>query len=205
VLGDRTDVPARLRTAVPLMVRDPGAAAEGNVTAAVMVDLPLGGRDERARLAEVVRRTARLRGGTRALASRFVMQDLGGLMPPPLHRWFARTVYGRRFFAAIVSNMPGPDRQLYLTGARIEWAGPLLPLAPGTPLAVGALSWHGSLLLGITADPGTVPDARALGDAVVAVLDELGGQSQASASSSSSRTSGSSSAVPNSSWSRPSR
>ena len=33
-----------MRVAVPLMVRDPGAAAETNATAAVMVDVPLDGR-----------------------------------------------------------------------------------------------------------------------------------------------------------------
>jgi hypothetical protein len=214
VLGPRRDLPPRLRTAVPLMVRDPGSAAEGNVTAAVMVDLPLAAGSERERLAEVAARTGRLRGGTRALASRFVMQSIGELMPPPLHRWFACTVYGRRFFAAVVSNMPGPDAQLALAGARLEWAGPLLPLAPGTPLAVGALGWHGRLVVGIAADPLLVPDARALGAAVVAVLGELAGgtgepaagpgepgaaggaQSQASTSSSSRRTRGSSRSLP---------
>jgi hypothetical protein len=125
------------------------------------------------------------------------MQTIGELMPPPVHRWFARTVYGRRFFAAIVSNMPGPQVQLSLTGARIEWAGPLLPLAPGTPLALGALGWHGSLVVGITTDPLLLPDARRFGAALTEVLAGLGvGQPQASASSNSSRTSGSSSCEP---------
>ena len=34
--------PREVRTAVPLMMRDPATAAEGNVTAAVLLDLPLG-------------------------------------------------------------------------------------------------------------------------------------------------------------------
>jgi len=205
VLPEGTTVPRRMRTSVPLMVRDPDTAAEANLTAAVMVDLPLGPRDEADRLAEVARRTARLHSGSRMLASRFVMQDIGELMPLPLHRWFARTVYGRRFFTAIVSNMPGPDWQLHMTWARIVWAGPLLPLAPGTALAVGALGWNGDLVIGITTDPLLLPDARRFGEELVAVLGELGAHPQASASSSSSRTSGSSSEAPNSSRRRPSR
>ncbi|NYJ07131.1 bifunctional phosphatase PAP2/O-acyltransferase family protein [Petropleomorpha daqingensis] len=196
VLPEGTSLPHRMRTSVPLMVRDPDTAAEANLTAAVMVDLPLGPRAEADRLAEVSRRTARLHSGSRMLASRFVMQDIGELMPLPLHRWFARTVYGRRFFTAIVSNMPGPDWQLHMVWARIVWAGPLLPLAPGTPLAVGALSWNGDLVIGITTDPLLLPDARRFGDELVAVLGELGAQPQASASSSSNRISGSSSAAP---------
>ncbi|MEU2350938.1 phosphatase PAP2 family protein [Modestobacter sp. NPDC049651] len=216
VTADRAGLPGTVRVSVPLVMRDPGSAAEGNATAAVMVDLPLhgvgDGYGERQRLAEVARRAERLRGGSRALASRFVMSDVAERLPYPLHRWFARTVYGPRTFSAVVSNMPGPDAQLYVTGARIVWAAPLLPLAPGTPLAVGALGWNGDLVVGLAVDPALVPDARALAAAMTEVLAELGGapvqapaQSQASTSSSSSRTVGSSSAGPNSSRRRASR
>jgi diacylglycerol O-acyltransferase / wax synthase len=211
VTAGRDDVPDTLRASVPLMVRPPGAAAEGNATAAVMVDLPLsgaGGSTERDRLAEVSRRTVRLRGGSRALASRFVMSGVAERMPFPLHRWFARTVYGPRTFAAVVSNMPGPGAQLYVAGARIVWAAPLLPLAPGTPLAIGALGWHDDLVVGIAADPLLVPDAGAFSAAMNEVLAELArpdDHSQASTSSSSSRTVGSSSSLPNSSRRRASR
>ena len=208
VTGDRAGLPGTLRASVPLVMRDPGSAAEGNATAAVMVDLPLGAVPERDRLAEVARRAERLRGGSRALASRFVMSGVAERMPFPLHRWFARTVYGPGTFGAVVSNMPGPDAQLFITGARIVWAAPLLPLAPGTPLAVGALGWHGELVVGLAVDPLLVPDARALAAAMTEVLAELAvapAHSQASTSSSSSRTVGSSSEEPNSSRRRASR
>ena len=63
-----------MRTSVPLMLRAPGSAAEGNVTAAVMLDVPVrADLDTAERLAEIGARTARLRTPTRALASRFVM------------------------------------------------------------------------------------------------------------------------------------
>ena len=146
--------PERMRVAVPLMVRVPNDAAEGNVTAAVMVDVPLHAGAEIERLAEIRRRTARLRSGTRALASRFVMSTAGQLMPPPLHAWFSRSVYGGRYFTAIATNMPGPQVQLTLADAPILAAFPLLPLAPGTPLGVGALGWNGVFCLGISATPG---------------------------------------------------
>jgi diacylglycerol O-acyltransferase / wax synthase len=165
----------RLRVAVPLTVREPGASAEGNTTAAVMMDLPLGPLPEAERLADVAAHSRRLRTGTRALASQFVMGRLAGLLPAPAHAWFARTVYGARFFQAIVSNMPGPPIGLSLAGAPVLSAYPILPLAPGTPLAVGALGWHGSLCLGIAADPALVDDADLLAASIAAVLDELRG------------------------------
>jgi diacylglycerol O-acyltransferase / wax synthase len=164
----------KLRVAVPLMVREPGSSAEGNLTAAVMMDLPLGPLAEPERLAEVASHSRRLRTGTRALASRFVMRTVGQLLPPPVHAWFARTVYGARFFQAIVSNMPGANRPMGMAGAHMAAVYPILPLAPGAPLAIGALGWDGVLYVGISADPALVPDADVLGEAIGAVVGELG-------------------------------
>lgn len=164
--------PERVRVAVPLMVRDPRDSVVGNVTAAVMVDLPLGDLSEPARLAAIAAGTARLRTPSRALASRFAMQVAGSL-PPALHAWFARTFYGPRTFSAVVSNMPGPDPQLNLVGARIEAAFPLLPLAPGVPVALGALGWNGTLCVGISVDPALAPDADDLAEAVRQVFRQL--------------------------------
>ena len=165
--------PGALRVAVPLMVREPGSAAEGNLTAAVMIDLPTGARPEADRLAAIVAAGARLRTGTRALASRFVMHSVGNLLPPPLHAAFARATYGRPFFHAIASNMPGVDQQLTLAGAVMREVYPIIPLAPGAPLAAGVLGWHGHFSLSITLDPALTPDAGAVATAFSQVLKEL--------------------------------
>ena len=162
-----------LRVAVPLMVRAPGAAAEGNLTAAVMTDLPLGPLAEEQRLIEIARRSRSLYTGTRMLASNFVMRRVGSVLPVPLHAWFARTVYGGRFFQAIVSNMPGPSGRLSLAGGRLVGVYPILPLAPRAPLAVGALGWDGVLSVGVAADPALAPDVDALGEAMAEVFAEL--------------------------------
>jgi hypothetical protein len=151
--GLATRLDGRLRVAVPLMVRAPGAAAETNATAAVMVDVPLDGRPFDDLVTEISRRTARLRSPSRAVASRFVMATGLRALPEPSAGWFARTVYGRRFFHAIVSNMPGPAQSLSMDGVTIASVYPILPLAPGSPLAVGALSWAGSLGVGLATDP----------------------------------------------------
>jgi hypothetical protein len=151
------------------MVRAPGAAAETNATAAVMVDVPLDGRPFDEVLAEISRRTARLRTPSRAVASRFVMATGLRALPEPSAGWFARTVYGRRFFHAIVSNMPGSTQSLSMDGVAIASVYPILPLAPGSPLAVGALSWAGSLGIGVATDP-EVFDAGVLAARIEQVL-----------------------------------
>jgi diacylglycerol O-acyltransferase / wax synthase len=158
-LADIGTPPQRLRIAVPLMVRAPGDGAEGNVTAAVMVDVPSRAAPTAELLAGL--HTSRLRSPSRALASRFVMARLIRLLPEPLVGWFARTVYGRRFFHAIVSNMPGPDVPLTLAAAPMDAVYPVLPLAPDVPVVLGGLSWNGVLGLGLATAPESY-DARAV-------------------------------------------
>ena len=197
------DLPPVLRTSVPLMMRGTGSAAEGNVTAAVMIDLPLGPMPETERLAATARRTGRLRSPTRALGGRFVMAGLTAVLPPPLQAWFARTVYGERFFQAIVSNMPGPTGTYRMAGEPMREVYPVLPLAPRAPLAVGALSWDGTLFIGVSAAPGLLADADRFAAGLRATLDELSppsvdGWLQANASTSRARLSGVSKVDPNS-------
>jgi hypothetical protein len=167
-------MPSRLRVAVPLMVREPDAAAEGNVTAAVMIDLPVGPMPESQRLREIAGRSRRLRTGSRALASRFVMATVGGWMPTPMHAWFSRTVYGSRYFHGIVSNMPGPEVSLTLAKATVVDAYPLLPLAPGTGFVVGTLGWNGTLCLAITTGGWLHPHTEPLVRGIEAALSDLG-------------------------------
>lgn len=165
-----------LRVSVTQMVRAPGDGSqggEGNATAAVMVEVPVDDRPLEDRLAAVSRTTARLRTPTRALASRFVMATGLRLLPEPAAAWFARTVYGGRYFHAVVSNMPGPVERLTMADTAVDQVHPVLPVAPGAPLSVGALSWSGVLEVGIATDPAWL-DAHELAAQVHAAAVRLG-------------------------------
>ncbi|UIJ34784.1 phosphatase PAP2 family protein [Allobranchiibius sp. GilTou73] len=155
----------RLRVSVPMMLRAPGSGADGNVTAAVIVDVPLRDQPLADQLRTLRTSAAALRSPARALASRWVMATALRCVPRPVRRSFARSVYGRRYFHAIVSNMPGPDRDFTLRGAPVTRVMPLLPPAPGAPLAVGALSWGGLLDVSIVTDAATL-DAVLLREAL---------------------------------------
>lgn len=162
----------QIRVAVPLMVRDPTSGAEGNSTAAVMIDIPLTAATPAQRLAEIRSRSDRLHSGTRALASHFVMDRVLRLFPEPAVGAFARSVYGGRFFHAIVSNMAGPDMAMTFANMPITQVFPILPSAPGVPLVAGVLSWNGELGIGLSVDP-AILDARAVAAELPDVLAEL--------------------------------
>jgi hypothetical protein len=203
VLAGQPDAARRLRTAVPLMVARPDGQESGNFTMAVLVDVPLGPMSAPDRLRAVAAHSgARLRRADRALASRFVLRALGGLTPAPVFRLFARRVYGAPYFTAIVSNMPGTGERTAFLGRPLDAAFPLVPLAPGAPVALGAMSWAGQLCLGLTVDPTLAPAAELMAG-LERALDGLRAAQPAdvlrqdSASISLRRTDGSSSSGPN--------
>ncbi|MEV4674082.1 phosphatase PAP2 family protein [Actinomadura sp. NPDC049382] len=173
VVSEEDGRPDTCRVAVPLMMRPPGSAMVGNHTTAVMVDLPVGKMAEPDRLALIAERSRVLRSGTRAQAAWFVMWQAGRVMPAPLHGRFARMSYSGRFLQGTVSSLPGPDKALRLAGAPLTAVYPIVPLAPGAPLAIAALGVDRELCFGLSVDPGLADDADALMDAVRDVIEEL--------------------------------
>lgn len=150
----------RLRVSVPVMLGLPGDGAAGNTTAAAILDVPCHDAPLADTLPQVRRAAARLRTPTRPLASRWVMSTALRVLPATARSAFARTVYGRRFFHAIVSNIPGPDVPGSILDARMDQVYPLLPPAPGAPLTVGALTWDGHLGVSVTTDPDVLDAER---------------------------------------------
>jgi diacylglycerol O-acyltransferase / wax synthase len=157
-----------LRAAVPMTLRPPAppgegrSAVAGNRTAGLRLDVPVGPLPARDRLMAVHRSAEHRRRSGRGLASTAVLRGMG-LFPVPMQAWAARGTYRARFFGAIVSNMPGPSVDMSFAGVPLREVYPLLPLADGVPLGVGALSWSGRLYLSITAEPYLMPEARDFG------------------------------------------
>jgi WS/DGAT/MGAT family acyltransferase len=142
-----------LRVMVPVAMRPPRLdRVFGNWTGSVALDLPTGAMSFADRVAEVrdeLRR--RVRRGEPQGAE--VVMRLAGQLPVAAHRWFARTVYTKRFFNSIVSYMPAARGPRWIGGARVRTMFPVLPLATDVPLTVGVILADQTAGLGIlTAD-----------------------------------------------------
>ena len=61
-----------------------------------------------------------------------------------------------------MSVFPGDRRRHRLLGQSAGEVYPVLPLADGVGLAIGAMTWERSLSVGILADAALVPDADKL-------------------------------------------
>lgn len=168
-----TSPPRRFRVMVPQRAANTdNGALSGNHTVTLSVDLPVGPMSPKDRVAAVAARVAAAKGHGQPAAAGAVMAALGRL-PAPVHSWVTRRVYQRRFFSGIVSVMPGLRRLPRTADATIGTVIPILPLADGVGLAVGAISWGNAVGLGITADPGLVATPAELLDDVRHAFREL--------------------------------
>jgi diacylglycerol O-acyltransferase / wax synthase len=170
----------KVRVMVPRTLRTAGQALRGNPpgpggavpdpdhlptnrTAGLLLDVPVGPMSLGKRAASIrAAREAQLSRGD-ADATAFVVSAMN-LLPAPLQRGFARRVYASRHFNVIVSVFPGLRRNSHLLGAEIQTVFPVLALADGVGLAVGAMAWGQSMSIGLLADPALTPDVAVLAE-----------------------------------------
>ncbi|WP_026919608.1 WS/DGAT/MGAT family O-acyltransferase [Gordonia shandongensis] len=94
-----------------------------------------------------------------ALMRMYVDRRLSGLHPP--------------VFNAVVSNVAGPDRPMYLLGGRVEAVYPMGPIFHGLGLNITVMSSDGVMNVGLLSCPDLVPDLWDLVEAFGSQLDLL--------------------------------
>lgn len=73
----------------------------------------------------------------------------------------------------VVSNVPGPPFPLYLAGHKVDRLYALGPIFDGAPLNVTAVSYDGTLGIGLVACPDRLPELGSLADGLAIAFDEL--------------------------------
>lgn len=155
-----------MRASVPV-----GSPTAGQPDGMLLVGLPVGEPDLLRRLAIIRRSTARLKSQLRAGGGSVF--DVLRLPRPAARlavRWM-RSIAGCRI-NLFVTNVPGPKQPLWLAGARLLQAVPVAPLTRVLPLSVAALSYTGTLFIGINADD-AVEDIEKLATVMHRALAEL--------------------------------
>ena len=131
--------------------------------------LPVRERDALKRLALVREVTERLKQRHEALGAETVTQALEWLGSTPIALG-ARLMQRGAPFNLVVTNVPGPSHPLFLLGARMLEAHPMVPLMGTLGLGIALFSYERTLSWGFTADWELVPD---LHDLVLAVEHEF--------------------------------
>jgi diacylglycerol O-acyltransferase len=155
-----------LRVMVPVSVRSRGETRDvGNRVAPAFLDIPVGPMSPRRRLKAVRKATEALKASGMAVSADSII-GLGAYAPPALHAMAARLVSRQRWFNLVVSNIPAPQVELYLAGARLVASYPAMPLGENCGLSVACASLAGTMAFGLTADWDLVRDAETLARAI---------------------------------------
>jgi diacylglycerol O-acyltransferase / wax synthase len=172
----RGDVPQPLKVMVPVNLRgeDEHDGNGGNRIAFCFVELPVQVSTAQARLRRVHQATAAFKRSNRSDGSNVVLTALG-LLPTPLKTIAARLAASPRTYNVTISNIPGPPAPLYMLGALLEEAYPVVPLSEDHALSVGVFGYEGFAHFGFYADPAALPDVRDLPEATAAEIRALTG------------------------------
>jgi diacylglycerol O-acyltransferase len=191
--GDSPDG-IEMRAAVPVNLRGLAELARlGNRFGLVFLELPVGIADPRARLVEIHRRMDALKHSVEPLVTWGILELMGS--SPKLVERLILDYFAKRV-SFVMTNVPGPERRLYLAGREITGLMFWVPQSGRVGLGVSMFSYAGTVRLGIACDARLVPDPEALIDSFHAELEDLLSEAQSPSSASSSTRRPTSNAVP---------
>jgi diacylglycerol O-acyltransferase len=139
-----------------------------------LVDLPVGEGNPVVRLSQIAHATESLPTAPSLVDARTIV-TLSGFAPPTLHAMGIRvaTNYSARVFNLLVTNVPGPQSQMYIAGAKLLETYAVPPLLHNQVLAIGVTSYCGMLYFGINADRDAMSDVDMLPALLRESLEEL--------------------------------
>ncbi|PTL60514.1 wax ester/triacylglycerol synthase family O-acyltransferase [Paraconexibacter algicola] len=167
-------VPAPLKVMVPVSTRAAEEAGDlGNRISFVFVELPVQLHRPAERLAAIHAETSRFKDQGRAGGGETLMGALG-VLPEPLKEAAARLAASPRTYNLTVSNVPGPRMPVYLLGAELIEAAPVIPITDGHALSIGIFTVRDEVTFSVYLDPTALPQALELPQALSAAALEVG-------------------------------
>jgi WS/DGAT/MGAT family acyltransferase len=163
----------RLRMLVPVSVRsDDQRGALGNKVSAMFVNVPVGPMPAAERLAAISEQTRHLKERHQALGAELLL-NMSDFVAPTLLSLAARAAHRQRLLNLIVTNVPGPQFPLYMMGARLLEAFPIVPLTRNLTMVIGILSYDGTLHFGLWGDRDACQDLEVLAGGIEDAFAEL--------------------------------
>jgi len=149
-----------IRSLIPVNLRPVELDEElGNKFGLVFLPLPIGIHDPIERLRRVKQNMDGLKSSSEAVAT-FGIVNLIGAVPLWMQDIFVN------FFdtkgTSVMTNVPGPQAQLYLAGAPINTVMAWVPQSGRIALGVSIVSYNGKVWVGIATDKSRVPDPEAI-------------------------------------------
>lgn len=164
-----------VRTLVPVSVRAENEHhAFDNRVSAMFAELPVGIEDPLERLDSVHEQMGVLKRSGQVVAAES-LTALSGFAPAMLLALGGRlgTRVHQHSVNTVTTNVPGPQRPLYLAHRRMLEAFPFVPLGAQMRIGVAIFSYDGSINFGVTGDADSTDDLDVLTGAIEAAIEEL--------------------------------
>lgn len=165
----------RLRAFVPVSMRGdaPTGSLDGNRVSGFVVPLPIAESDPVKRIEAVHEATRALKENKQAAGIHF-LTELQGFAPPMLMAQAGRQAMQQATFANLtITNVPGPQKQLYFLGAKLLELHPMVLIGNQLTLNVAIMSYNGALSIGLCSDFDANPDLDVTLHGLEASLSEL--------------------------------
>jgi WS/DGAT/MGAT family acyltransferase len=171
--------PLVLRAVVPVNRRSSTESLHlGNRISIMVAPVPVGIQDPIARMHRVHEATTQLKAADEPAKMHHLL-GLAELLPPVAHRLLGFVRQPGKPINTVCTNVPGPPIPLYQQGVRVSRVLPFVPLVDGIGVAFAALTYDDALAIGVTADPGLVPDVDVVASALRTSFEELSSASGA--------------------------
>lgn len=162
-----------LKALVPVSVRaDVERGALGNRVAAMWAPLPVGLQEPKDVFDSVHDAMSGLKESGQAVGAQ-TLTELIDFAPPTIMSQAARLQSRQRFFNLVVTNVPGPQLELFLLGRPLIALYPVVPLAKKQALGIAIMSYNGRLGFGLLGDYDALPDIEQLADHLHDAIDAL--------------------------------
>lgn len=164
-----------VRTLVPVSLRaETEHGIYTNKVSGMFAELPVGIADPIERLGSIHEQLQELKHSGQVVAAER-LTALGGFAPAMLLSLGGRL--GSRMpqhsVNTVTTNVPGPQRPLYLTGRRMLEAFPYVPLGGSVRIGIAMFSYDGAINFGVTGDRDTADDIGVLASGVEASFGEM--------------------------------
>jgi WS/DGAT/MGAT family acyltransferase len=170
VLIERGEDVEELVVSIPVSARRQASVGElGNRVGVIPVEVPTVG-DRFQRLAAVARITRSTKTVTPGASASLIGPAFRALAAIGVFGWF---VAHQRLINTFVSNLRGPQQRLRFLGATVVEMVPVSMITGNVTVAFTALSYAGTLVVTIVADPDLCPETAVLREALAGEFAEL--------------------------------
>ncbi len=160
-----------IRAIVPVNLRPPDDKEQlGNKFGLVFLSLPIGIKDPLRRLRVLKHRMDAIKNSPEAVVAFGILNAIG--MTPTQIEAIITKIFGIKG-TAVMTNVPGPRKVLYLAGSPLQKLVFWVPAPANLGIGVSILSYAGQVILGVATDACLVPDPEAIIAAFHAELDYL--------------------------------